>query len=127
MSAAATTTHPSPSLSACSSSVVFGPADWRAQALVFRATISIACPLGVAFSATLSSPGGCELQSSSGERLRYELFADPQMRSAVVSCEGATSPLNGSGRQTFIAYGRVAGPVRGIGQFHDALVTSLAP
>jgi hypothetical protein len=125
--AAAIATHASPPITACSSSIVFGAPEWHARTLVFRATIAIDCPLGLAFSATLRSPGGCELASDSGQQLRYELFADPAMRSPIVACDGATTPLRGTGRRTFVAYGRVDGPVGAIGRFHDALETSITP
>jgi hypothetical protein len=119
--------HPSATLSECSSSVVFGAPEWRAPAMVFRATVAISCPLGVAFSAALRSAGGCRLHSMTGAELSYELFADEAMRSPVVSCDRATAPLNGTGRTNFLVYGRLDGPIVADGQFHDSLVTSIAP
>jgi spore coat protein U-like protein len=114
-------------VSTCSSSVVFGAPEWRAGTLLFRVTVDISCPLGVAFSAALSSPGGCELRSSTGNVLRYELFSDEALRSAVVSCERATQALTGTGRRSFVIYGRVDGAPGAPGRFHDALVTTIAP
>jgi spore coat protein U-like protein len=118
-------TRATPSAAVCSTSIAFDTPNWRQQAMTFRATVDIACPLGVAFSAALRSSSGCELRSRSGSALRYELFSDAAMQAPIVSCEREAGVLSGSGRRSFVVFGRVEGPVAAIGQFHDALSATI--
>jgi spore coat protein U-like protein len=111
--------------STCSTAVAFGDPQWRERSMFFRATVEIACPPGVAFSAALRSANGCELHSSGGSALRYEMFADAAMQSAIVSCERAAEPLRGTGRQTFVVYGRIAGSSAAAGRFTDAILATI--
>ncbi len=115
-----------PAATQCTTSIVFGQPQLRERAMLFRATVNVGCPAGVTFSAALRSPNACRLQTSTGARLQYRIFSDPAMQSAVVSCDGPTSPLRGTGRQTFIVYGRVDAPVTAAGQFTGVLVATIS-
>lgn len=98
----------------------------RQSALTFRGTVNVACPAGVSFSAALRSANACELQSGSGAVLRYQIYSDAAMQSAVVSCERQSEPLHGTGRQTFVVYGRVDAPLVATGQFTGALLATIS-
>jgi spore coat protein U-like protein len=109
---------------ACSISAIFGQPAFENRSTVFRATITVSCPMGVAFSAALRSAHACRLAGIGGAAFPYEIYRDAAMRSAIVSCDGPVEPLTGTGRQTFIAYGRVSGTVAA-GDFADALLATI--
>lgn len=128
ISSAAAAPHPPPPVLRgvnCTTAIVFGDPAPQAGRLLFRATVSIACPPGIAFSAAFRSVHACQLSSTAGN-LRYELYADPAMQTAVVSCEREPEPLHGTGRQNFVVYGRVDGTTAGSGRFTDSLLATVS-